>query len=174
MNHKNSMAGGGGGDRVQFNIPTVVFSAVVTFISLFFAIVRFSDSQFPAPSSASGPMRPTKTVDDVASKYLPELHPGVTKHNLSLMYLAELEEISKRKVDLAELEKKSKPIVDSDGVDAPPPRNDTPHEEWMYEPRKLSNFWSLPDQLTDNPILSGRAIPPRRREQRRAIKVQGS
>ena len=145
MSRKNPMVGGSGGDRVQFNIPTVVFSAVVTFVSLYFTIVRISDAQFPAPS-ASGPMRPTTTEDDLASKYLPELHPGVTKHNLSLMYLTELEEISKEKVGLAELEKNSKPIVDSDGVDAPPPRNDTPHEEWMYEPRQLSNFWSLPDR----------------------------
>jgi hypothetical protein len=44
------------------------------------------------------------TEDDLASNYSQELHPGITRHNLSLRYLAELEEISKRKIDLAELE----------------------------------------------------------------------
>ena len=46
--------------------------------------------------------------------------------------------------NLISREKKSNLIVDDGFV--PPPRNDTAHGEWMYEPGSLSSFWRLPDR----------------------------
>jgi hypothetical protein len=46
--------------------------------------------------------------------------------------------------NLISREKKSELIVDDGFV--PPPRNDTAHGEWMYEPGSLSSFWRLPDR----------------------------
>ena len=55
MSQKNPIVGGSGGNGVLFNIPTIVFSAAVTFISLFFAIARISHAPLPA-HIASRPM----------------------------------------------------------------------------------------------------------------------
>lgn len=46
--------------------------------------------------------------------------------------------------NLTSRETKSESIVEDGTV--PPPRNDAPHGEWMYEPVSLSSFWRLPDR----------------------------